>query len=44
MGLNGHLSIRDPTLNTCLKGSYLYINMPIININKNLHFLTKVAL
>ena len=30
MGLNGHLSIRDFTLTSCQKGSYLYINSPII--------------
>ena len=29
-GLNGHLSIRDFTLTSCQKGSYLYINVPII--------------
>ena len=29
-GLNGHLSIRDFTLTSCQKGSYLYINSPII--------------
>ena len=29
-GLNGHLSIRDFTLTSCQKGSYLYINNPII--------------
>ena len=28
--LNGHLSIRDFTLTSCQKGSYLYINSPII--------------
>ena len=28
-GLNGHLSIRDFTLTSCQKGSYLYINSPI---------------
>ena len=28
-GLNGHLSIRDFTLTSCRKGSYLYINSPI---------------
>ena len=30
MGLNGHLSIRDCTLTSCQKGSYLHINSPII--------------
>ena len=29
-GLNGHLSIRDFTLTSCQKGSYLYINSPNI--------------
>ena len=29
-GLNSHLSIRDFTLTSCQKGSYLYINSPII--------------
>ena len=29
-GLNGHLSIRDFTLTSCQKGSYLYINRPMI--------------
>ena len=29
-GLNGHMSIRDFTLTACQKGSYLYINSPII--------------
>ena len=29
-GLNGHLSIRDFTLASCQKGSYLYIISPII--------------
>ena len=29
-GLNGHLSIGDFTLTSCQKGSYLYINSPII--------------
>ena len=29
-GLNGHLSIRDFTPTSCQKGSYLYINNPII--------------
>ena len=28
--LNGHLRIRDFTLTSCQKGSYLYINNPII--------------
>ena len=28
--LNGHLSIRDFTLTSCQKSSYLYINSPII--------------
>ena len=31
-GLNGHLSIRDFTLNYCQKGAYLHINSPIIKI------------
>ena len=31
-GLNGHLSIRDFTLNSCQKGAYLHINNPIIII------------
>ena len=30
MGLNGRLSIRDFTLTSCQKDSYLYINSPII--------------
>ena len=30
MGLNGPLSIRDFTLTSCQKDSYLYINSPII--------------
>ena len=34
-GLNGHLSIKDFTLNSCQKGAYLHINRPIILINKN---------
>ena len=34
-GLNGHLSIRDFTLNSCQKGAYLHINSPIIIKNKN---------
>ena len=29
-GLNGHLSIRDFTLTSCQRGSYLDINSPII--------------
>ena len=29
-GLNGHLSIRDFSLTSCQRGSYLYINSPII--------------
>ena len=29
-GLNGHLSITDFTLTSCWRGSYLYINSPII--------------
>ena len=29
-GLNGHLSIKDFTLNSCQKGAYLHINSPII--------------
>ena len=29
MGLNGHLRIRDCTLTSCQKGSYLHINSPI---------------
>ena len=29
-GLNGHLSIRDSTLTSCQKGSYLHINRTII--------------
>ena len=29
MDLNGHLSIRDSTLTSCQKGSYLQINSPI---------------
>ena len=29
-GLNGHLSIRDFTLNSCQKGAYFHINSPII--------------
>ena len=29
-GLNGHLSIRDFTMTSFQKGSYLYINSPII--------------
>ena len=29
-GLNGHLSIKDFTPTSCQKGSYLYINNPII--------------
>ena len=33
--LNGHLSIRDFTLNSCQKGAYLHINSPIVIINKN---------
>ena len=32
--LNGHLSIRDFTLTSCQKGSYLYINSPIIEYMK----------
>ena len=31
-GLNGHLSIRVFTLNSCQKGAYLHINSPIIII------------
>ena len=30
-GLNSHLSFRDFTLTSCQRGSYLYINNPIIN-------------
>ena len=30
-GLNGHLSIGDFTPTSCQKGSYLYINSPIID-------------
>ena len=30
MGLNNHLSIRDSTLTSCKKGSYLHINSPSI--------------
>ena len=33
-GRNGHLSIRDFTLNSCQKGAYLHINSPIIIIIK----------
>ena len=33
-GLNGHLSIRDFTLNSCQKGAYLHLSSIII-INKN---------
>ena len=36
-GLNGHLSIRDFTLTSCQKGSYLYINIPIIEQMKINH-------
>ena len=31
-GLNGHLSIRYFTLNSCQKGAYLHINSPVIII------------
>ena len=34
-GVNGHLSIRDFTLNSCQKGAYLHINSPIIIIKIN---------
>ena len=30
-GLNGHLSIRDFTLTSCQRCSYLYINSPVID-------------
>ena len=33
-GLNGHLSIRDFTLTSCQKGSYLNINSPIKELMK----------
>ena len=42
-GLNGHLSIRDFTLNSCQKGAYLHINSPIIIINKNKQLYRKAA-
>ena len=42
-GLNGHLSIRDFTLNSCQKGAYLHINSPIIIINKNQQLYRKAA-
>ena len=38
-GLNCHLSIRDFSLTSCQKGSYLYINSPIkeeMKINKGI--------
>ena len=34
IGLNGHLHIRDFTLTSCQKGSYLHINSPIIEYIK----------
>ena len=42
-GLNGHLSNRDFTLNSCQKGAYLHINSPIIIINKNQQLYRKAA-
>ena len=42
-GLNGHLSIRDFTLTSCQKGSYLYINSRI-RINENQQWHRKAAL
>ena len=42
-GLNGHLSIRDFTLNSCQKGAYLHINSPIIITNKNQQLYRKAA-
>ena len=42
-GLNGHLSIRDFTLNSCQKGAYLHSNSPIIIINKNQQLYRKAA-
>ena len=41
-GLNGHLSIRDFTLNSCQKGAYLYLSSIII-INKNQQLYRKAA-
>ena len=34
-GLYSHLSIRDSSLTSCLKGSYLHINNPIIELINN---------
>ena len=43
-GVDGHLSIKDSSLTSCQKGSYLHISCPIIEKNKNQQWHRKAAL
>ena len=42
-GLNGHLSIRDFTLTSCQRGSYLYYQQDHHRINENQRWYRKAA-